>query len=156
MSADVPQSPAIPPISLMLNGHDSPRWCHPPKRGGRPARDRREIINAINYVVRTGCAWRLLPHDFPPWQTVYHYFRLWRIDGTWERMHDALREEVRAQAGRSRPPIWLLRSVNLRRRPNMAECPGPSLRLCPPWRRSVTAGLAGRNETAGSPTHPRR
>ena len=75
-----------------------------PKPGGRPARDRREIINAISYVVRTGCAWRLLPHDFPPWQTVYHYFRLWRIDGTWERMHDALREEVRAQAGRNRTP----------------------------------------------------
>ena len=76
----------------------------PPKRGGRPARDRREIINAISYVVRTGCAWRLVPHDFPPWQTVYHYFRAWRIDGTWERMHDALREEVRAQAGRNRTP----------------------------------------------------
>jgi transposase len=75
-----------------------------PKRGGRPARDRREIINAISYVVRTGCAWRLLPHDFPPWQTVYHYFRRWRMDGTWERMHDALREQVREQAGRNQTP----------------------------------------------------
>jgi transposase len=76
----------------------------PPKTGGRPARDRREIMNAINYVVRTGCAWRLLPHDFPPWQTVYHYFRAWRMDGTWERMHDALREDLRARAGRERTP----------------------------------------------------
>lgn len=55
----------------------------PPKSGGRPARKRREILDAIGYVVRTGCAWRCLPHDFPPWQTVYHYFRLWRLDGTW-------------------------------------------------------------------------
>src|SRR5579864_9283827 len=73
----------------------------PAKTGGRPARDRREIFAAVSYVVRTGCAWRLLPHDFPPWQTVYHYVRLWRIDGTWERIHDALREEVRDQAGRN-------------------------------------------------------
>lgn len=75
-----------------------------PKTGGRPARDRREILDAVSYAVRTGCAWRLLPHDFPPWQTVYHYVRLWRIDGTWERIHDAVREEVRDQAGRNREP----------------------------------------------------
>lgn len=76
----------------------------PAKTGGRPARDRREIFDAVSYVVRTGCAWRLVPHDFPPWQTVYHYVRLWRIDGTWEKIHDALREEVRDQAGRDREP----------------------------------------------------
>ncbi|GAC1641062.1 MAG: hypothetical protein NVS4B2_30540 [Chloroflexota bacterium] len=76
----------------------------PAKTGGRPPRNRREIVDAISYVVRTGCAWRLLPHDFPPWQTVYHYVRLWRIDGTWERTHDALREQVREQAGRNRTP----------------------------------------------------
>ena len=51
----------------------------PVKPGGRPARHtRRELLNAIGYWVRAGCAWRLLPHDLPPWQTVYHYFRLWR------------------------------------------------------------------------------
>lgn len=76
----------------------------PPKSGGRPARERREILDAIGYVVRTGCAWRCLPHDFPPWQTVYHYFRLWRVDGTWERIHDALREQARQTAGRAARP----------------------------------------------------
>ncbi len=49
----------------------------------------REILNAIFYIVRSGCAWRLLPHDFLPWKTVHHYFRTWRIDGTWERLHAA-------------------------------------------------------------------
>ena len=76
----------------------------PPKSGGRPARERREILDAIGYVVRTGCAWRCLPHDFPPWQTVYHYFRLWRLDGTWEWIHDTLREQARQRAGRAAQP----------------------------------------------------
>ena len=64
------------------------------KPGGRPrAHQSRELLNAIFYVLRGGCAWRLLPHDFSsPWQTAYHYFRAWRIDGTWKRMHTALRE----------------------------------------------------------------
>jgi putative transposase len=57
-----------------------------PKPGGRPPRHaRRELVNAIRYVLRGGIAWRALPHDFPPWQTVYHSFRLWRLDGAWER-----------------------------------------------------------------------
>jgi hypothetical protein len=64
-----------------------------PENKGRPRlHSLREILNAIFYVVRSGCAWRLLPHDFPPWKTVYHYFRLWRLDGTWEKMHAALRQ----------------------------------------------------------------
>lgn len=75
------------------------------KPGGRPARhDRREIVNAIRYVLRGGIAWRSLPHEYPPWQTVYHYFRLWRIDGTWERAHTRLREQVRVRAGRATTP----------------------------------------------------
>ena len=67
-----------------------------PEFTGRPkTHSTREILNAIFYIVRGGCAWRLLPHDFPPpWKTVYHYFRLWRLDGTWERMHSALRQRV--------------------------------------------------------------
>ena len=70
-----------------------------PKSGGRPREHSwREILNAIFYIVRGGCAWRLLPHDFPPWKTVYHYFRLLRLDGTWERMNAALREALREQA----------------------------------------------------------
>ena len=65
----------------------------------------REILNAVFYIVRSGFAWRLLPHgDFPPWKTVYHYFRLWRIDGTWERMHAALRERTRVRVGRDPQP----------------------------------------------------
>ena len=64
----------------------------------------REIVDAVFYIVKSGCAWRLLPHDFPPWQSVYHYFRAWRIDATWERMHAALRERVRVRAGRNPQP----------------------------------------------------
>ena len=64
----------------------------------------REILDALFYVVRGGCAWRLLPHDFPPWKTVYHYFRLWRIDGTWERLHEALRRRARVRLGRDPQP----------------------------------------------------
>ncbi len=76
-----------------------------PKPGGRPCRwERREIVNGILYVLRAGGAWRLLPHDLPPWQTVYHYFRVWRLDGTWERINTALRERVRVRAGRHPEP----------------------------------------------------
>jgi transposase len=48
----------------------------------------REILDAVFYIARSGCQWRLLPHDFPPWKTVHHYLRTWRKDGTWERVHD--------------------------------------------------------------------
>ena len=76
-----------------------------PKPGGRPATvDRREIINAIFYHVRNGGTWRALPHDFPNWKTVYHYFCQWRDDGTWQRIHDALRDDVRRAAGRQPSP----------------------------------------------------
>ena len=76
-----------------------------PKPGGRPARhDRREIVDAILSVLRSGEAWRLLPHDLPPWQTVSHSFRRWRLDGTWEAINAALRERVRARAGRQAQP----------------------------------------------------
>ena len=64
----------------------------------------REVINAILYVDRTGCHWRALPHEFPPWSTVWSYFRNWRNDGTWKRMHTALREQVRVKAGREPTP----------------------------------------------------
>jgi putative transposase len=77
----------------------------PPKANGRPRiYPLREILDAIFYVVRSGCAWRLLPHDFPPWKTVYHYFRFWRLDGTWERMHAALRKRVRVRLKRNPQP----------------------------------------------------
>jgi putative transposase len=76
-----------------------------PKANGRPRlHSPREILDAIFYVLRSGCAWRLLPHDFPPWRTVYHYFRFWRLDGTWERMHSALRKRVRVRLDRNPQP----------------------------------------------------
>jgi len=76
-----------------------------PKAGGRPAKHaRREVVDAILYVLRNGNAWRALPHDYPPWQTVYGYFRAWRLDGTWERLNAALRARVRAKAGRDPEP----------------------------------------------------
>jgi putative transposase len=72
-----------------------------PQKEGRPRiHTLREILDAIFYVVRGGCSWRLLPHDFPPWKTVYHYFRLWRLDGTWEQMHRAVRERLRVHLRR--------------------------------------------------------
>lgn len=75
------------------------------KPGGRPRTvDLKEVLNAILYVLRTGCAWRMLPHDLPPWQTVYKYFRRFSEDGTWERVHDALRPNVRESDGRGVMP----------------------------------------------------
>jgi transposase len=75
------------------------------RSGGRPANHlRREIVNAILYVLRTGCQWRALPHDFPAWKTVYTYFRNWRQDGTWKRIHDTLRKQLRRAAGRHPEP----------------------------------------------------
>jgi transposase len=75
------------------------------KPGGRPeAYPKRDILNAIFYLLRSGCSWRMLPHDLPPWRIVYHYFRQWRLDGTWQVMHDLLRGDVRAAAGRPRQP----------------------------------------------------
>jgi putative transposase len=72
---------------------------------GRPRRDRhREIVNAVLSLLRSGCAWRLLPHDLPPGKTVYHYFRLWRRNGLWERLHTPLREQVRQKMGREAQP----------------------------------------------------
>ena len=77
----------------------------PPKPGGRPRKvDMREIVNAILYLVRAGCAWRMLPHNFPPWGTVHYYYWLYRRTGVWQRIHDALREEVRRQEGREPTP----------------------------------------------------
>ncbi|ABW16113.1 transposase IS4 family protein [Parafrankia sp. EAN1pec] len=76
-----------------------------PKPGGRPvAHERREIVNALAYWIRAGCSWRLLPHDLPPWQTVYYYWRRWRIEGRWEQILARLRERDRAGGGRDPTP----------------------------------------------------
>jgi putative transposase len=73
--------------------------------GGRPRGvDMRGVVNALFYRTREGCTWRALPHDFPPWKTVYNYFQWFNADGTWQRILDALRERVRAKAGREPTP----------------------------------------------------
>lgn len=78
---------------------------YPKGPGGRPREIAwRQILNGIFYIVRSGCAWRLMPKDLPHWKTVYHYFRLWRKAGTWQQMNDRLREAVRTQAGRTPQP----------------------------------------------------
>lgn len=78
----------------------------PAKPGGRPRSvEMREIVNAILYFTRTGCQWRNLPHEFPPWGTVHYYYRRFRLDGSWQRVHDALREQVRIEKeGREATP----------------------------------------------------
>jgi putative transposase len=77
----------------------------PTAKGGRPPEyPRRDIVDAIRYVDRTSCQWRALPADFPPWETVYHYFRAWTADGTLSRMHDGLRAQLRQVQGRNPDP----------------------------------------------------
>jgi len=76
-----------------------------PLPGGRPRSvEMRKVVNAILYVNRSGNAWRMLPRDFGPWSSVYHYFRTFRDDGTWQRIHDTLRAKVRRQAGKTPTP----------------------------------------------------
>lgn len=77
----------------------------PTKPGGRPRElDMRMVLNAIFYVVRGGIAWSLLPREYPNRKSVYHYWRLWRLEGTWQQIHDRLRVDCRAAAGRHRHP----------------------------------------------------
>ena len=76
-----------------------------PKKRGRPRlRSPREILDAVFYVLKSGCQWRMLPREFPPWKTVFHYFRAWRLDGTWERMNRAMRRMLREKLGRDPEP----------------------------------------------------
>jgi transposase len=75
------------------------------KPGGRPRKaPARELVNAILYFLRAGCAWRLLPHDLPPWQTVYYYLRRWQREGVWDRMHQTLVMADRERSGREASP----------------------------------------------------
>lgn len=77
--------------------------------------DIREVLDAIFYISRGGCACRLLPHEFPPWQTIYHYFRAWRRAGPWERIHGALRERARVLAGReAQPSVCIIDSQSVK------------------------------------------
>ena len=77
------------------------KWRGRPRLHSSP----REILNAVFfYVLKSGCQWRMLPREFPPWKTVFHYFRAWRLDGTWERMNRALRRRLREKLGRDPEP----------------------------------------------------
>ena len=77
----------------------------PPKPGGRPIKyHRREIVNAILYILRTGAAWRMLPHDLPPCRIVFHYYRAWQRDGVWRQVNDALCRQTRQRQGRHPEP----------------------------------------------------
>lgn len=75
----------------------------PPKSGGRPREvDIREVVNAIFYINKSGCQWRMLPNDFPKWKSVYRYFSQWKSDGTWKKIHDTLRGKIRKSVGKKR------------------------------------------------------
>ena len=76
----------------------------PSKRGRPKIHSLRHVLDAVFYLLRSGCAWRLLPREFPPWRTVYYWFRKWRIDGTFERLNAALRERLRISLGRNVKP----------------------------------------------------
>ena len=84
--------------------HIQPHLPAPTGHGRPRTHSLREILDALFYVLRSGCQWRLLPHDFPRWPTVYHYFRKWRMDGTWERVNRALRERLRVRLKRDSQP----------------------------------------------------
>ena len=74
------------------------------QRGRKPTHTKRELLNAIFYLVRTGCSWRNLPHDFPPWKTVYTQFRRWQTTKFLEKLHHTLRNRLRRELGRDEEP----------------------------------------------------
>ena len=85
------------------------RLVPPPKPGGRPRSvDMRQVLNALFYLARTGCAWRMLPKDYPPKDTVYYYFKMFRENGVWQRIHDLLRRRVRLKHGKLQRPSALI------------------------------------------------
>jgi putative transposase len=92
---------------------------------GRPREHSwREILNSIFYLLQSGCSWRMLPTDLPPWQTVYHYFRLWRKAGLWERLNQALRAKVRRKRHKKKaqPSASILDSQSIKSSEGGLEC----------------------------------
>jgi transposase len=115
------------------------RFIPAPKPGGRPAvHDRREIVNALLYVARTGCQWRAIPHDLPAWGTVYWYFRRRKKDGTLDRLMSELRGDLRLAEGRSH------------RQPSAGVIDSQSVKTTE--RGARTASMRGRRSTAASGT----
>jgi transposase len=111
--------------------------------GGRPEKHpRRQILDAVFYLVRAGVAWRYLPKGFPPWDTVYGFFARWRADGTWLRIHDALRDRVRVAAGREpNPTAAIIDSQSVRRNGRQGQ---PGLRRGQEGQRPQTTHRGGR------------
>ena len=93
---------------------------------GRPRKhDLRQIVDGIFYLLQSGCQWDMLPKDFPPWQTVYRYFRDWRMDGTWARLHDALYRDIRDLEGREESPSFaIVDSQSVKTGPDAREIVG--------------------------------
>ena len=91
-------------ISPTLHGRSCRHCCRQQARGRRRTTDLRAVLDAIFYLLRTGCQWRLIPRHFPAWGTVYHYFRTWKNAGVWGCVQAAIYEQTRAQAGRSECP----------------------------------------------------
>ena len=117
----------------------------PEKWGGRTrAVPMREVVNGILYLSRTGCQWRAIPHDLPNWNTVRHYYDRFRDDGTWERVHDLLRADVRVAAGREpTPSAAVLDSQSVK----ATEKRGRGPRGTTPGRRSATAASGTSSST---------
>lgn len=97
------------------------KWMEPlvpgPARLGRPPKySKREILNGIFYITRSGCGWRMMPRDLPPWRICYYYFARWQKDGVWEQIHTALRDAVRRKGGKKKPPPLRLSTRRVLRR----------------------------------------
>ena len=99
------------PVQVYPSDLTDPEWAiidpliPKARRPGRPEKHpKRAILNAIFYLVRSGCAWRMLPHDLPPWKLVWHYFAHWKKQGVWTQLNEALRDAVRLKAGKKKPP----------------------------------------------------
>ncbi len=96
----------------------------PAKPGGHPRTvEMRQVVNAIFYLLRTGCSWEMLPHDFPPYSTVYYYFRRWQKRGVWQKMNQALRQQVRQQAGKkAEPSVAIVDSQSVKTTEKRGKC----------------------------------
>jgi putative transposase len=113
-------------------------WIPPAEAGGRRRSvNMRQLINAIVYLNRTGCSWRMLPHEFPPWGTVHYYYRRFRLDGSWQIIHDKLREWVRRKAGRKPTP-------------SAAILDSQTVKTAAPGKGGATATTRARRSPAGS------
>ena len=102
MNARTPYPSDLTPLQWANIQHLFPQPRGP--AGRKRTYDRKDIADAVFYLARTGAAWRMLPHDFPPWKTVAYYFYTWRDQGVWERLHDTLRRDVRKLLGREETP----------------------------------------------------